>query len=46
MDEHGLEPFAAFAYVSARVDLRFAGPSGTMADGVQAVLAAVPDPGT
>jgi amidase len=43
--EHGLEPFAAFAYASARVGLRFAGPSGTMVDGLQAVLAAVPDPG-
>jgi hypothetical protein len=43
--EHGLEPFAAYACVSAAVELRFAGPSGTMAGGDQAVLAVVPDPG-
>jgi len=42
--EQGLEPFAAYAYASARVDMRLGGPSGTMGEGHQCVLAAVPDP--
>lgn len=41
---HGLEPFVAYAYASARVGLRLGGPSGTLVDGLQSVLAVVPDP--
>jgi amidase len=36
--EHGLEPFAAYAYASARVGMRLGGPAGCV------VLAVVPDP--
>ena len=42
--EHGLSPLAAYAYASVRVDLRAAGPAGSTVEGLQAVLAAVPDP--
>lgn len=41
---HGLGPSAAYAYVCARVDLRTAGPSGSMVEGLEAALAVVPDP--
>ena len=42
----GLEfsPSLAYAYMSPRVELRFAGPAGTRVEGLQAVLAVVPDP--
>ena len=43
-DEIGFSPFLAYTYASARVELRFAGPAGTRVEGLQAVLAAVPDP--
>jgi len=36
--EHGLEPFEAYAYLCARVELRLGGPASPM------VLAVVPDP--
>jgi amidase len=36
-DERGLEPFAAYTYISARVTTRFGGPAGSL------VLAVVPD---
>jgi amidase len=42
---HGLPPRTAYAYVCARVGLRPAGPSGSIVDGLEAVLAVVPDPG-
>jgi amidase len=43
--EFGLLPFAAYAYASAALELRFAGPSGSMVNGQQrAALAVVPDP--
>ena len=42
LKEHGLEPFATYAYASAQVGLRLAGPSGTMVNGLQAVLVTVP----
>jgi hypothetical protein len=38
MQECGLEIFEAYAYASARVGIRFAGPAGA------AVLAVIPDP--
>jgi amidase len=41
---HGLEPLTAYAYTCARVALRAAGPAGSMVEGLQAVLAVVPDP--
>jgi amidase len=41
---HGLAPLVAYSYVCARVGLRPAGPSGSMVDGLEAVLAVVPDP--
>jgi amidase len=41
---HGLSPDEAYAYLCARVDLRPAGPSGSIGEGLEAVLAAVPDP--
>jgi acetamidase/formamidase len=44
IEGHGLEPFIAYAYASARVGLRLGGPAGTRVDGLQAVLAIVPDP--
>jgi amidase len=37
-DNHGLEPFDAYAYASARVSLRFGGPAAPI------TLAVVPDP--
>jgi len=40
----GLAPFAAYAYASARMALRLGGPAGTRVEGLQAVLAVVPDP--
>jgi amidase len=43
-DDFGLEPFTAYAYASARVGLRLGGPAGTRVEGLQAVLATVPDP--
>ena len=43
-DDHGLPPEAAYAYVCARVELRFAGLSGSMVEGMEAVAALVPDP--
>ena len=43
-EETGFSPFLAYAYMSARVGLRFAGPAGTRVEGLQAVLAVVPDP--
>ena len=43
-DDLGLEPFLAYAYASARVGLRLGGPAGTRVEGLQAVLAVVPDP--
>jgi amidase len=42
--EHGLESFAAYTYASATVSIRLGGPSGTMVEGRQCVLAVVPDP--
>lgn len=38
VEEHGLEPFEAYAYASARVGMRLGGPASPM------VLAEVPDP--
>jgi amidase len=38
VDEHGMEPFDAYAYTSARVDMRFGGPAAAI------VLAVIPDP--
>ena len=38
--EHGMEPAVAYAYASARVDMRLGGPAGAL------VLAVVPDPET
>ena len=32
--DHGLEPFIAYAYASARVGLRLGGPAGTRIDGL------------
>jgi amidase len=43
-ETHGLAPTTAYAYLCARVSLRAAGPSGSMANALDAVLAAVPDP--
>jgi amidase len=43
-DDFGLEPFLAYAYASARVGLRLGGPAGTRVEGLQSVLALVPDP--
>ena len=43
-ESFGLEPFLAYAYASARVGLRLGGPAGTRVEGLQAVLAVVPDP--
>jgi hypothetical protein len=42
---HGMATADAYAYLCARVALRPAGPSGSMVDGLEAALAAVPDPG-
>jgi amidase len=42
---HGMATADAYAYVCARVALRPAGPSGSTVDGLEAALAAVPDPG-
>jgi acetamidase/formamidase len=36
--EHGMEPFTAYAFISARVSTRFGGPAGSL------VLAVIPDP--
>lgn len=41
---HGLGSDEAYAYVCACVQLRPAGPSGSMVDGLEAALAVVPDP--
>jgi amidase len=43
-EDVGLEPFVAYAFMSARVGLRLGGPAGTRIAGLQAVLAGVPDP--
>jgi len=43
-EEVEFPPFLAYAYMSARVGLRFAGPAGTRVEGLQAVLAVIPDP--
>jgi hypothetical protein len=36
--EHRLDPFTAYAYISAQVDMRLGGPADAL------VLAVVPDP--
>ena len=41
---HGLDPFLAYSYACARVGVQLGGPAGTRVDGLQAVLASVPDP--
>lgn len=41
---HELPSTDAYAYLCARVELRPAGPSGSMVDGLEAALAVVPDP--
>lgn len=41
---HGMSARDAYAYVCACVELKAAGPSGSMVDGLEAVLAVVPDP--
>lgn len=43
-DDFGLGPFTAYAYASARMGLRLGGPAGTRVEGLQAVLATIPDP--
>ena len=41
---HGLTASEAHAYVCAAVELRPAGPSGSIGDDLEAAVAAVPDP--
>lgn len=43
-EEFEFEPFLAYAYASARVGLRLGGPPGSLVEGLQSVLAVVPDP--
>jgi amidase len=43
-DTHQLPATEAYGYLSACVDLRPAGPSGSMVEGAEAALAVVPDP--
>lgn len=43
-DEHELSEASAYAYTCAQVGIMPAGPSGSMGDGLEAVLAVVPHP--
>ena len=43
-EEHGLDPFTAYAYTCARVGMRLGGPASAQGPDSSIVLAAVPDP--